>query len=222
MGAPIAVFGNSDGGGGATELYGKVTGVGADLVEVSAEFVSENSGSPVLNLDMEVIGIASYVRTSQPSRMKEGTQFENKVRRFCFRLNKVRWARVNWKKYNAEYGMAYRETAAMVESITTVVNGLYDEPFGRVAESYTDSTLANWSTRHNRAVNNSGSQRRTEVDKSTKALSDLCKRRARSLKLKLEKNNMTEFLRKESEGYMYSFQYASEAIDYFNAKLPAL
>ena len=86
MGAPLAVFGNSEGGGVATELYGKVTGVGADLVEVSADFVSGNSGSPVLNLDKEVIGIASYVRYSAPSKMKEGTQFENKVRRFCYRL----------------------------------------------------------------------------------------------------------------------------------------
>ncbi len=33
---------------------------------------------------------------------------------------------------------------------------------------------------------------------------------------------MTGFLREETEGFIYSFQYASEAIDYFNTKLPAL
>lgn len=222
MSAPLAVFGNSEGGGVATELYGKVTGVGADLVEVSAEFVSGNSGSPVLNQNKEVIGIASYVRHSQPSRMKKGTRFEDKVRRFCYRLTNVRWARVNWKKYNAEYGSAYRENEAMVETILNVVNGLYDEPFGRVTENYTDSALARWSVQHNRAVNSAGNQRRTDVHKSTKALADFCNRRARNIKLNLETRGMTGFLREESEGFMYSFEYASEAIDYFNTKLPAL
>ena len=191
MGAPLAVFGNSEGSGVATELFGKITGVGAELVEVSAEFVSGNSGSPVLNQDQEVIGIASYVRYSTPSRMKEGTQFENKVRRFCYRLTNVRWARVNWKKYNAEYGYTYRENEAMVETIFNVVNRLYDEPFGRVTENHTDSTLARWSNQHNRAVNSSGSQRRTEVDKSTKVLSHFCQQRARSLELKFKKKTGT-------------------------------
>jgi S1-C subfamily serine protease len=64
MDAPIALFGNSDGAGVATELYGRINGIGGELIEVSADFVSGNSGSPVLNLDQEVIGIASYVRFS--------------------------------------------------------------------------------------------------------------------------------------------------------------
>ncbi|RLA42372.1 MAG: hypothetical protein DRQ97_14085, partial [Gammaproteobacteria bacterium] len=51
IGSPIGVFGNSEGGSVATELYGKVTSVGSEVVDVSADIVSGNSGSPVLNLD---------------------------------------------------------------------------------------------------------------------------------------------------------------------------
>ena len=45
--AAITVFGNSDGAGVMTALSGKVIGIGPSLIEVSAEFVQGNSGSPV-------------------------------------------------------------------------------------------------------------------------------------------------------------------------------
>ena len=239
MGAPLAVFGNSEGGGVATELYGKVTGVGADLVEVSAEFVSGNSGSPVLNLDKEVIGIASYVRYSAPSKMKEGTQFENKVRRFCYRLNNLRWARVNWKKYNGEYGKVYRETEALVEAVLAVVNGWYEDPFGPVSEDHSDYDLRKWSNEHNRMVsrivrlsdkgratsnelNSTNRQIRNDIGDSAEALSDFCKRRARYVEFTTQKRDLTGFLQEEFEGSVYSLKYAAEAIDYFGTKLATI
>jgi len=239
MGAPLAVFGNSEGGGVATELYGKVTGVGADLVEVSAEFVSGNSGSPVLNLEKEVIGIASYVRYSQPSKMKEGTQFENKVRRFCYRLNDVQWGAVNWKKYNTEYGYAYRETEALVESIFEVVNGWYEDPFGPVSEDHSDYDLKKWSNEHNHMVNrivrlsdkgrasvselnSTNKQIRNGIGDSAEALSDFCEKRARTIEFKAQKKDLTGFLRDEFEGYVYLLEYAAESIDYFGTKLSTI
>jgi hypothetical protein len=239
MGAPLAVFGNSEGSGVATELYGKVTGVGADLVEVSAEFVSGNSGSPVLNQDREVIGIASYVRYSQPSQMKEGTQFENKVRRFCYRLTDVQWMPVNWKKYNEEYGKAYRETEELVDSVFAVVNGWYEDPFGPVSEDQSDYDLRKWSNDHNHMVNrivrlsdkgrasvselnSTNKQIRNDIGDSAEALSAFCKKRARFVEFKAEKRDLTGFLRDEFEGYVYRLQYASEAIDYIGTKLAVI
>lgn len=236
MGAPLAVFGNSEGGGVATELYGKVTGVGADLVEVSAEFVSGNSGSPVLNQDKEVIGIASYVRYSTPSQMKEGTQFENKVRRFCYRLSNVQWMPVNWKKYNEEYGNSYRETEKLVDSIFDVVNGWYDDPFGPVSEDHSDYDLRKWSNEHNHMVSrivrlsdkgratvaqlkSNNKQIRNGIGDSAESLSEFCKKRARFIEFTSEKRDLTGFLRDEFEGYVYRLEYASEAIDYFGTKL---
>ena len=220
MGMPLAVFGNSEGAGVATALYGEVTGVGADLLEVSAEFVEGNSGSPVLNGKKEVIGIASYVRFSQPSRMTENTRFENQARRFCYRLNNVRWVAVNWKKYNQDYGVPYREHEAVVTSVFDIISGLFEEPFRTVSVSTSDSELQKWCGDHNRIVGNKGSQMRRDVGSSAEALSSYCQRRARSLEMKLDKRDLTEFLRDEFEGFVYAYGYATEAIDYFGTKLP--
>ncbi len=222
MDMPLAVFGNSRDDGVAKTLYGEVTGVGAELIEVSAEFDSDNSGSPVVNEAMEVIGIASYVRSPRPSRMTENTRFENQTRRFCYRLTNVKWAPVRWRQYNEKYGKTYRETTGLVESVFDVVGGFFDEPFNTVSVRFADSELERWSSQHNRAVRNSGSQRRIEVGKSTEALSKYCERQARSLEMKLDQRDLTGFLREELEGYKYSLEYAAEVIDFFNSKLPAM
>ncbi|MBN2164342.1 MAG: trypsin-like peptidase domain-containing protein [Pontiellaceae bacterium] len=221
MDMPIAVFGNSEGAGVATELYGEITGYGADLVEVSAEFVSGNSGSPVIDTNRNVIGIASYVRFSRPSRMTENTRFENLTRRFCYKLGNVKWVPVRWNKYNDKYGKDYLETVALAEEVFNVIGGLFDAPFNSISENHADSELRRWSSQHNRAVNNSGNQRTLEVGKSAEALAKYCERRARSIEMKLENRDLTEFLREEFESYKYSFEYAGEVIDYFNTKLPS-
>ena len=61
-GTPVVVYGNSEGAGVARALYGEVIGVKRNILEVSTEFVSGNSGSPVLNPDQEVLGIVTFDR----------------------------------------------------------------------------------------------------------------------------------------------------------------
>ena len=222
MDMPLAVFGNSEGAGVATELRGKVTGVGAELLEVSAEFVSGNSGSPVLDKDRNVIGIASYVRVSQPSRMTENTRFENKVRRFCYRLDGVIWTPVNWKKYNEEHGKSYRETEALVESLISIHNGLFEDPFGTIPENTSDSELKKWSSEHNRMIKHGGNQLKRDLGNSTEELSTICERQMRRIKTTLGKNDLTEFLRDEYEGFSYVLERVVENLDYLNTKLPSI
>lgn len=213
MGMPLAIFGNSEGAGVATELYGKVTGVGAELLEVTAEFVSGNSGSPVLNSNKEVIGIASYVRFSQPSRMTENTRFENKTRRFCYRIDNTKWVSVRWRQFNAAYGTAYRETEARWNSLVEIINSLYEEPFGTVPDDWNDAELKSWANSHNRTGRSNKA-----LGSSAEALSAYCARRGRELEKLLEKRNLTEFLRDEFEGYVQAYNYASRSIDYFGTK----
>lgn len=228
MGIPLAVFGNSEGSGVATELYGKVNGVGADLVEVSAEFVSGNSGSPVLNLDKEVIGIASYVRYSEPSKMKEGTQFENKVRRFCYRLTDVKWLSVNWRRYNDKYGKPYLVTQNTFESLAGIIAGWYEEPLGRVTSgNYPDISLIGWSTTHNKMVDRVNdiiqkghltrtqqSKLRDEIYKSAHNLANIAHRLAVEVEKQAGEKALSGFLREELEGYAYGLEYASQVLDY--------
>ncbi len=237
MGIPVAVFGNSEGAGVATELYGTVNGVGAELVETSAEFVSGNSGSPVLNLDRQVLGIASYVRVSRKHAMKEGTEFENKTRRFCYRLTGVEWQAVNWKQYNDKFGKTCVANEALVDSIFDIIQDWFKDPFSKVAaDDHPDTELRKWSSSHNLMVNrivrlndkgratpheldNTNKQIRKDIGDSAATLSAACKQRSRQMRLLATQRDLSGYLRGEFEGYAASLDNAAAAIDRFGAKL---
>lgn len=200
MDAPICIFGNSDGAGVATELYGRINGIGGELVEVSADFVSGNSGSPVLNLDQEVIGIASYVRFSGNSRSKEGTQFENKTRRFCYRITDSRWVPVNWGKYNKKYGTLYFKNEQLVGCMENIYAGWKDDLTNRVdLDNGSDRRISAWSQTHNNILIKYRGQGkfRSEYAKSLSKLGSLCKNESTRIELFLaaEDKYLTDFLR---------------------------
>lgn len=223
----VAVFGNSEGSGVATELYGKVNGIGPELVEVSAQFVSGNSGSPVLNEEMKVIGIASYVKYSDTNRMKEGTKFENAVRRFCYRLDGVDWAPVNWRVYNEKYGKPYLSAQGTIDVVFAIINGWYDDPFGRVpTDNLPDSSMNSWARNHNemadrvgKIVQKNGGSRsqlakvRDEIKQSAHSLSVITHRLSLEMGKQSEDPSLTEFLRTEFEGYTEALDFTSAVID---------
>ncbi len=234
----LAVFGNSEGSGVATELYGTVTGVGADLVEVTAEFVAGNSGSPALNHEQEVIGIVSYVRF-YASETDDDEQPQEKTRRFCYRLTDVDWMPVNWKKYNEEYGRDYQETEALVDSIFDVVDAWSNDPFGAVPGEYKDYDLQKWAKAHNHMVkkimrlSDKGSCSQKELDNTNKqisgdigdsaqALSAFCYKKSLNIEMKLAKKDLTGFLRGSIETNIDALKYASESIDRFGRRLSTI
>jgi len=98
---PVTVFGNSDGAGVLTALNGKILGVGPTMLEVSAEFVQGNSGSPILTMNGEVLGIATFAvnATEKENWVKKATRF-NGVRRFGLRLDNVKWTKMDWDLYS--------------------------------------------------------------------------------------------------------------------------
>jgi len=231
IGAPIVVFGNSEGGGVATELYGKVTAVAAEVVEVSADFVAGNSGSPILNLDQEVIGIATYVRSYSDD--EDGS----KTRRFCYRLTGNEWKSVNWKKYNGKYGKLYHENEALVDSVLEVANTWYELPFGRMAANdHPDADLRKWSKEHNRMINlimrlsdkrtcsqheldNTNKRIRKDMQDSATALSAVCRKRARQMRMLSKQREFSGFLRDEFETFAARLDITAWEIDLFGKKL---
>lgn len=241
MGAPIGVFGNSEGGGVATELYGKVTGISSDKLEVSADFVGGNSGSPVLNLDREAIGIASFVR------WKTNDDAGEKTRRFCYRLTDNRWVPVNWKKYNDTYGKQYRETEELIDSIFEIIGSWYTNPSSRIdSGATTQASLSRWTNDHNEMVNkiekmlDKGKATQKELDNinrkirkdlidSAEALSKVCTDKARAQRMIMRKQrDMSGFLRGEFEsfadrldamaGYVAGYGKWLEDYNYFSFK----
>ena len=231
IGAPIAVFGNSQGGGVATALYGKITAVASDVVEVSADFVAGNSGSPCLNLNQEVIGIATYVRSY--SNDEDGS----KTRRFCYRLTGNKWKSVNWKKYNEKYGKLYRENEALVDSVLEVANTWYDKPFGRMtAEDHPDTDLRKWSKEHNHMINlimrlrDKGRCSQHELDNTNKriskdmqdsatALAAVCRKRARQMRMLSKQREFSGFLHDEFETFAARLDLSAWEIDRFGKQL---
>ncbi len=204
MDSPVGLFGCREAGDEvALELYGTVTGVGADRVEISAEFSAKNSGAPILNIQQEVLGIASYVRKSRTHAMKEGTQFENRTRRFCFRLTGNQWKSVNWKKYNDKFGRFYHQNALFTDGVIEVLTEWGDTPRDRISVvEHPEKSLISWVTSHNQIIKIHGgpTQKKrfaAEYSKSLKTLSDTCARRARQTRMFSEKNKLTGFLRDE-------------------------
>ncbi len=197
MGIPLGVFGNSEGAGVATELFGEVTGLGTDLVEVNAEFVSGNSGSPVLDTNQEVIGIASYVRvTWTPPKEKEEDQNntdkdsdedetdedakpESTTRRFCYRLDHLEWQPVKWKTYNRKYGKAYHKHKTFSDRIIAILK----DPENFNASSREAAELA--------------------AD---------CSTHTRQLRLLTDERELTEFLLNEFEEQIELFEYAGKLL----------
>jgi hypothetical protein len=125
----VVVLGNSGGGGVVTSIPGKLVGIGPDRIEVSAEFIPGNSGSPVIHVPSgKVIGIATYltrkyeefssggeaVRGPTGSGQPKGTLV---TRRFAFRLDNIpRWEPVNWQLFQSE-AQQLRQISALTEDI---------------------------------------------------------------------------------------------------------
>ena len=229
--APIGVFGNSEGGGVTTELYGKITSVGSDRIEVSADFVSGNSGSPVLGLDQKAMGIATYIRYFT------NDEVGNKTRRFCYRLTGDQWKPVNWKKYNEKYGKLYCDYEQLIESIINVTDIWNEEPYARMtADDHPDAGLRKWSAEHNRVINrimrlsdkkrcfqheldNTNKRIKQDMHDSAEALSAVCRNRARQMRLLSKQRELTGFLHKQFEGFADRLDKTATEIDRYGDKL---
>ncbi len=119
IGDEVVVVGNRQGGGVATQVQGRIVGVGPDRVEVDARFQQGNSGSPIVHVKSgEVIGIATYMQeVAVQSGNRSGgrrPERETTTRWFGFRYDSItEWERVNWTDWKRQYDLvaAYRDNS---------------------------------------------------------------------------------------------------------------
>jgi hypothetical protein len=122
IGDEIAVLGNSEGSRVIAPLMGKLLGIGPDRIEVSAEFVPGNSGSPIIHLRTgRVIGIATYLEQRRFSALTDSRT--HTVRRFGYRLDTIKqWQPVIWPVYQGE-----QAELTKVETLTQDIARLIDD-----------------------------------------------------------------------------------------------
>jgi hypothetical protein len=85
---PISVCGNAGGEGVVRPVFGKVLGVGPDKIETDAGFIPGHSGSPMVNSDNQVMGIASYISIPTTNIINQDTPF-TETRRIGYRVDNV-------------------------------------------------------------------------------------------------------------------------------------
>ncbi len=103
IGDTVMVLGNSEGAGVIHPLEGKIVGLGPNLVEIDAEFVPGNSGSPIIHKSTgKVIGVATYLMRRRYA--DDGSKAVNtEVRRFGYRLDSVKkWEPIVWSTFYAQ------------------------------------------------------------------------------------------------------------------------
>ena len=95
----ITAYGDSLGAGVIVAANGKYLGIGPEIIEVDAPFVSGNSGGPVLeDQSGQVIGVATYCRIMpETQKTAHGSRFEAKrhrpaIRRLATRIDNINLA----------------------------------------------------------------------------------------------------------------------------------
>jgi hypothetical protein len=140
IGDDIVVLGNAEGAKVIQPLAGKLVGIGPDRVEVSAEFVPGNSGSPIIHVKTgKVIGIATYLIQRRYTELTNSN--EAKVRRFGFRLDSVKqWQPLNWQAFQQDKTVMDRveSTSQDIMRLIKVLQG--DKRISAV--SYTNSAIS--------------------------------------------------------------------------------
>lgn len=139
---PIFVYGNSAGGDVATELDGEIIGVGPTSIEINAKIVPGNSGSPILNRQGEVLGVASYAtlgaefeKGSPYEKLLKNTRF-SKVRRYGIRIPEEEWVKGNLPSFlNQTYQLMDMHSYLMA-SYTLFKYALGERGSAALAESF--------------------------------------------------------------------------------------
>ena len=152
IGDDVSVLGNSNGDRVIAPVAGKLLGIGPDRVEVSAEFVTGNSGSPIVHIKSgKVIAIAAYATVRRIDSVTGRPKDPPEVKRFGFRIDSVKqWQPVAWPKYSAEFQALEKIEARTDELLKLLRTHRFD------AASYTDPAIRGPLERYAIAGKNTG------------------------------------------------------------------
>lgn len=152
VGDVVAVLGDAEGAGVVRPIGGRVAGIGPNLIEVSAEFLPGNSGSPIIHLKTgRVIGIATYA-SAKPVALDNLGNVDIQVRRFGYRLDSIKkWQQVQWPAYQSEVAAVIEATGlsqVFLDLGKNVITGTFrlSTPDPRLRTAYSIFPLSSAST----------------------------------------------------------------------------
>jgi hypothetical protein len=158
IGDDVAVLGNANGDRVITPLPGKLVAIGPDRVEVSAEFVHGNSGSPIIHLKSgTVLGIATYATITKVDSITGRPKDEPEVKRFGYRLDSVKqWQPVVWPAYSGEFALL-EKIETRTDDFIKVLRALLRGPIVNAnAMACADPAIRSLLERYVHAVNGQG------------------------------------------------------------------
>lgn len=129
VGDAVLVLGNSLGSDVVTEIPGKVTGVGPDLIEVDAKFVHGNSGSPIVHVKTgKVLAIATFATARKLSSLDKDSTFDE-IRRFGFRLDTANtWEYPSWNQLVGE-AETLKRIRHVTDALLAVALDIFDDGY---------------------------------------------------------------------------------------------
>ena len=143
----VRILGNSGGAGVITYDKGKVIGHAPKVIEVDANFISGNSGSPILNKDNQIIGVATYITAAEGGQddwVAEKTRFA-KARRFAVRItDDINWLTILPKRLAAG-DVQIEQHAIFIQNTAELVLIFAADSTSTIPEDYaTDLKLRSW------------------------------------------------------------------------------
>ncbi len=146
---PIVISGNPLGLEVIKNVHGNLVGIGPKRVETDAKFVSGNSGSPLIDKNNDVVGIATF--TVELDEESKDTNSFTKIRRFGYRIANVKkWLPVDPKKFMLQ-GKIIKRRKYQLKALKTVLSYWWYNPFWSEIpyESTLTGNLRKWVHDHN-------------------------------------------------------------------------
>ena len=133
LNTPVTAYGNSLGDGVIVRANGKLLGIGPEVIEVDATFVSGNSGGPILDdKSGRVLGVATYCRILKSTKDSaigsrfEATRYNPKIRRFATRIDNIKLE--SFEKLDLAQIKQDQIAIKELNSVFDKINQIFDAP----------------------------------------------------------------------------------------------